>query len=90
MPKIIGTLSKKIPSRTKTVHFLWCKKDAMLMDEQYRQIRSRFKNPMDKCWWCGHNFENGEMMALACADGRGNKMLCQECAGKLKEEEECS
>jgi len=38
---------------------------------------------MDKCYWCGHPFENGEMMALACFEKKGNKVLCQGCAKKL-------
>ena len=79
------TLSKRIPAHTKTITALWCKKDFMLMSERYREIRSKCRSPMDACYWCGHKFINGEMMALASFEEIkvGNKTLCQNCAGEL-------
>jgi hypothetical protein len=38
---------------------------------------------MDCCYWCRHPFADGEMMALACFGGIGNKVLCQRCADDL-------
>jgi hypothetical protein len=78
-------LSKKIPAKIKTVKFLWCKKDFMLMSQKYRDIRSKLKNPMDTCFWCGYKFIDGDMMALAATVTQGNKTLCQSCAELLEE-----
>lgn len=79
-------LTKNMPARKKTVHFRWCKKDFLVMDDGFRAIRAKMRNPMDKCFWCGHSFVNGEMMALAAREKAGNVVLCQECASKLMEE----
>jgi len=76
-------LSRRIPARTKTVYFNWCKKDFLMMDQEYRDIRAKCGNPMDACFWCGHKFKDGEMMALAQPKKGRNKILCQDCAGQL-------
>jgi len=76
-------LSRKIPSHTKTVVFTWCNKDFMAMSQEFRNIRSRSRNPMDTCFWCGHEFIDGEMMALAKPQKGTNKVLCQSCAGNM-------
>jgi len=83
------TLSRRVPSRTKTLVASWCKKDFMAMCQRFRDIRGRSRNPMDKCYWCGHAFEDGEMMALASFEKKGNKTLCQNCAEELLEAEPC-
>lgn len=82
------TLTRRIPARTKTATFLWCKKDFTKMDPGYRAIRATTSDPMDQCFWCNHKFKDGEMMALANFGTKGNKMLCQGCAGELVESEE--
>lgn len=76
-------LTKRVPSRTKTLSALWCRKDFREMCDQFRAIRSDSRNPMDRCYWCKHPFENGEMMALACFEKLGNRTLCQSCADEL-------
>lgn len=76
-------LSRRIPARTMTITASWCKREFMRMSPTYRAIRSKTRNPMDKCHWCEHPFEDGEMMALACFGGKGNKTLCQACANEL-------
>jgi len=73
-------LSREIPSHTKTVVFTWCKKDFKVMNQKFRDIRSHSRNPMDTCFWCGHAFVDGEMMALAHPQKGANKALCQGCA----------
>jgi uncharacterized CHY-type Zn-finger protein len=78
-------LSKRIPARTKTVEFLWCKKNWLKMSKAYREIRMKSRNPMDSCFWCGLEFKNGEMMALTHAKGKGNKVLCGTCTDELLE-----
>jgi len=40
---------------------------------------------MDTCFWCGHEFVDGEMMALAQPKKGKNKALCQSCAGNMEE-----
>lgn len=77
-------LTKKVPSHNKTIVAKWCKKDFCKYDESFRNIRAKSKNKMDKCYWCKHHFEDGEMIALACFENTGgNKVLCQTCAGEL-------
>ena len=74
-------LSKTVRS-TRTFEAESCKLDFMEMSDRFRAIRSKSRNPMDKCHWCKHEFVNGEMMALAFTN-RGNKVLCQTCGRQL-------
>ena len=76
-------LTKTIPTRKKTLVALWCNKQFGRMSPTFRAIRAQSRNPMNACFWCGHNFDDGEMMALAAFEGKGNKMLCQVCAQEL-------
>ena len=46
------SLSKVIPARKVTFVPTWIKKEFLVMDQQYREIRSRMRDPMDKCHWC--------------------------------------
>lgn len=78
------TLTKRVPARTKTVTFCWIAREFRRIDDKYRAIRSKSRNPMDTCFWCRHKFVNGEMMALAARDKGSNVVLCQDCAGKMK------
>ena len=64
-------LSKRI---THIERFNWCKKDFMKMCQKYRKIRSRLRNPMDKCHWCKRKFIDGEIMALS-QPTKGNNLL---------------
>lgn len=80
-------LSRKIPARTETILFNWCKKDFLKMSQGYRNIRAKMSSKMDTCFWCKHRFKDGEMMALAQPKAGRNKVLCQKCAGKLLGEE---
>ncbi len=76
-------LTKAIPAHTKVFHYRWCKKNFVQMSPKYRRIRSGFVDPMDACHFCGRAFVDGEWMALAALVRGPNKILCQECAGKL-------
>ena len=76
-------LSRVVPSHRKTVKFHWCKSDFMVMSQKYREIRSKLRSPMDSCFWCGHKFSDGEMMALANPEHGTNVVLCQICASEL-------
>lgn len=80
------TLSKMlpaIPARRKTLIAEWCHRDFTAMSPQYRKIRAKCRKAMNKCHWCKHPFEDGEMMALACFEGIGNHTLCHSCADEL-------
>lgn len=78
-------LSKRMPARTKTIVAKWVKADFMVMDQAFRDVRAKTgRSKMDRCHWCNHYFDDGEMMALACFETGGNKMLCQTCAAELK------
>jgi len=76
-------LSREIPKHQHAEYFNWCKKDFMVMTQKFRDIRSRSRNPMDTCHWCGHHFVNGEMMALTQPKKGRNRVLCQDCATQL-------
>jgi len=78
------TISRQIPTHTKTFTALWCKKNWVSMSQRYRAIRGRLSNPMDTCYWCRYKFADGDMMALACPSKGSNKVLCQQCAEQLE------
>lgn len=61
----------------------------MPMSPTVRRVRAKARNKMDKCFFCKHEFADGEMMALAAfAEVKGgNKVLCQDCALKLEASE---
>ena len=75
-------LERTIPARKKIVNFCWVKKDFTEMSPAFRKIRSGMRNKMDKCFWCGHEFAEGEMMALG-GTNKGNKMLCCSCVAEI-------
>lgn len=78
-------LSRLIPARTQTIEFDWCKREFLAMSQVYRNSRRNMK-PLDSCFWCGHKFEDGEMMALAHPKrGGANKVLCQQCADEMED-----
>ena len=81
----VGTLSKTIPARKKTVKFLWIKREFMVMSQKYRDARKSMGKPLDVCWWCKHKFEDGEMMGLAAIKGKLNKILCGPCIDTAEE-----
>lgn len=77
-------LSKTVPARKVKFEASSCKLDFMEMNQRFRDIRAKSRNPMNKCAWCSHKFADGEMMALAIANN-GNKVLCQSCGQQLIE-----
>lgn len=79
-------LSKRIQAHTRSVELRWCKNEFMEMSSGWRRRRSATSKPMDHCFWCGHAFDDGEMMALARPMKGGNKVLCQKCAGEVDAE----
>lgn len=76
-------LTKRVPARVVMKATLWCNKNFLAMSPGYRAARAKCRSPMDSCFWCKHEFTDGEMMALACFVKKGNKVLCQDCADKL-------
>jgi hypothetical protein len=67
----------------KTFTPTWIKKDFTTYDGDYIRVRSTFKNKMNTCMKCDYKFKLGDMIALACFDNIGNKVLCQNCAKEL-------
>ena len=78
--------TKVIPERKVVFEATALTKNFMMMTPRFRQIRSKSRKPMDKCYFCKHEFVDGEMMALAIAT-RGNQVLCQSCASDLEKSE---
>ena len=72
-------------TETKTTTFkpIWVRKEFLLYDDVFRKARSKMKTKLNKCQKCKRGFEDGEMMALACFKGKGNKPLCRTCADEL-------
>jgi len=73
-------LTKRIPTRTKTISFLWLRKDFLVMGDDFRKARARMRNKLTSCWWCKTDFKDGDVIALGAIKGTGNKVLCQNCA----------
>lgn len=84
---MVMELSHTLPAKIQVETALWCKTQYLEMSQQFRKIRTYATDKMDKCWWCGHVFADGEMMALACFENKGNKVLCRDCALQLKASE---
>ena len=80
-------LTKMIPARRETAVAKWCNREFTVYSEEYKLARSHCKHQMNTCWWCGHPFLFGEMIALAQFE-KGNKVLCQGCAGELMKGED--
>ena len=78
-------LTRFIPARTETFVAVWCHKSFTTMSQQFRAIRAGARNKLDKCFWCKEPFADGDVMALACFEKRGNEVLCQQCADRLLE-----
>ncbi len=76
-------LSKVVAAHSKTCIALWCKRDFMPMSQGYRDVRAKTRNPMTSCYWCKRALLDCEMISLACFVGKGNKVLCQDCAEQL-------
>ena len=80
-------LAKCIPARTKTITANWCS-PFMEMTARFREIRSKSRNKMDKCYWCTKSFANGDVMHLANFQEvkAGNQVLCKMCAKDLTDQ----
>lgn len=75
-----GSLIKKVPAPTVTLKILWMKSDFMKFGT-FREIREKVKMKVQSvCYFCRRSFEDDEMLALGCVEGKGNKLFCQSCA----------
>lgn len=65
----------------------WIEKDFMRMSPEFRGIAKEeipaTRNRMDRCWNCGYEFRDGDMIALAGVEGDPNHILCQRCVGRI-------
>ena len=73
-------LTKNIPARTKVVYFDHVKRGFATMCSEWRRVRGKLRNPLDKCWWCKKPINDGEPIALAMRGGKKNVVLCDGCA----------
>ena len=83
MPAERMKLSKTIPARRYTITATWLRRDYIEMSPRFREIRRDDK--MCRCFWCNHNFEDGEKMSMGHVDGKGNRNFCDRCARQLSE-----
>jgi len=70
----------------KTYDPLWIKQEFMSYDQQFVDIRSKYKYKCAECFKCSKRFAIGDMLALVCFKNVGNKVLCQSCAKDLNVE----
>jgi hypothetical protein len=81
-------LTKTLPARgerTSTTRFTSVGYLAK-MCETWRAVRSKMRNPLDKCWWCKTPLQDGDEIHLGIREGRGgNVVLCKGCAEKAEE-----
>ena len=85
MGEYAGKLLRRIPARTKTERLTWIRRPFMEMSQQYRDIRAKTGDPMDKCFWCKHGFTDGETMNLAGRPKGKNVLLCDPCADEAEQ-----
>lgn len=78
------TLTKRIPARTKTANFLWCR-EFMLYGKYSRARKKMGMTHVTHCYWCQRRFLDDDMMAMAAEKNSGNRLLCQECVGKMEQ-----
>jgi len=75
-------LRRRVPARIKTLRASCCRKGFLVMSEEVRAIRRNSSYKMTHCYWCRHEFKNGDPLALAMTEV-GNKVLCEKCADEL-------
>ena len=80
----MAKLSRRIPAHTKTITVKWCAHEFATYDDTWRKIRGKSLSPMSICYWCKRSFDDGEVFALVCIEGRGNKVICEKCAESLE------
>ena len=72
-------LSRTIPAHKKTVQFREIARKPIILTQEWKDIRSKYKNPLCSCFWCGHYFEIGEGFYLAFRERGRNVVLCAGC-----------
>ena len=66
----------------------WIKKHFTEMSTQYRKARETVGGTLTTCFGCGCEFDDGDILALACLVEAGNKIICQSCAGNTTKDGE--
>jgi hypothetical protein len=64
---------------------LWIRLNFTTYSEGYENIRKKYGGKGVICIKCGHKFNYGEEVALACFENIGNDTLCSTCAKELNE-----
>lgn len=77
-------LTKVVPEHTVTLKLSWLDPDFAIMSQKYRNIRKRAGEKDPSCYWCGHSFADGEMIALAGRSQKTNVTLCQTCVDQIE------
>ena len=79
-------LTKMIPARRKTVTARWCKLEWKPKGD-IPEHPDGWWDHLRHCYWCRHEYADGEMMAMAEFERIGNKTLCHSCATELLDSE---
>jgi len=80
-------------SKTTTTHYvpLDVQKSAMNYDETFVAARANKKEKMDRCFRCNWPFQitgDGELVSVVAFKGRGNKLVCEDCANWILGDEQ--
>jgi len=79
---------KVVITTTKALAVEWHKAEFARMTDEFRRVRSPFKEKLNRCFICNWPFqvgtnETGEVMNIVCFKFEGNKLLCTYCYKKL-------
>lgn len=75
-------------TRKDTLVVDWHKANFMRMTENYKRIRAKHRQKLDRCFVCNWPFQigtedNGEIINIVSFKGKGNKVLCTDCYNEL-------
>ena len=63
---------------------IWSKREFTVFNGEYVNLRNNFEYQGFNCFKCDKKFELGDIIGLACLEGVGNKVFCQECVVSLE------
>lgn len=82
-------LEKNICAKTETYNVMWIKKNFMKMSPKYLKARESVGGGLTVCFGCAKEFKNGEQIILACLEGVGNEVFCEQCTTNMEKGETC-
>ena len=72
-------------TKTTTYTPIWIHENYSTFSKTWKSIRSTMDYQGFECFACDHKFEKNEPLAIISLKEVGNKVICQNCATKLKD-----